>query len=362
MNKTEHLETYRLTVTTRAPLFIGSGKSCAKTDYVLSTDGTEVLFLDQQKLFRVLAERDLADRYESFILSGGTDMRRFLTETCRLPWSEAERLAQYRVRSKDALDQRHSLKNIQLFCRDGLGRPYVPGSSIKGALRTAFLFDKIDSDNRKDPKPNMLTDKRSAVNEAKYVNTLHYVNDRKDKTRGDMVSSIFRGIQISDSMPIDQKNMMLSDKIDVLPDRTENKLNVCRECVCPNSEIVFVLTLDRSVVGNAVTPQSLLNSLKNFIEYYADNYLYAWYDDVPSKDRTHYILLGGGAGFFSKTLIYPLYGEDAVALVQDFMANAFKRHGHGRDQERYGISPHTMKYARYKDQLYPMGLCEVSIE
>lgn len=362
MNKTEHLETYRLTVTTRAPLFIGSGKSCAKTDYVLSPDRTEVLFLDQQKLFCVLANGNLADRYESFILNGGTDMYRFLTEKCRLPWKEVEQLAQYRVRSKDALDQRHSLKNIQLCNRDGFGRPYVPGSSIKGAFRTAFLFDKIYADNQKEPKPNELTDKKSAVNEAKYINTLKYVNDRKDITRGKMVSSIFRGIQISDSMPIDQKNMMLSDKIDVLPDRTENKLNVCRECVCPNTEIVFALTLDRSVVGNAVTLQSLLNALKNFIEYYADKYLHAWDDDIPSKDRNHYILLGGGVGFFSKTLTYPLYGDDAVTLVREFMANAFKRHGHGRDLERYGISPHTMKYTRYKDQLYQMGLCEVSIE
>lgn len=363
MNKNGHLETYKLTVTTRAPLFIGSGKACAKTDYVLSPDNAKILRLDQRKLFALLANGGLADKYETFILNRGTDMRSFLMQTCGLTWPEVEKLALYSVHSRDALDERHSLKNILLFNRDASDRPFIPGSSIKGALRTAYLYGKISSDGGKAAEPfgGKLT-KWSTVNEAKYINTLQYANDSKGKTRGDMVSSIFRGVMISDSLPIDQTCMMLTDKIDIKPDGTQKKLNVCRECVKPDTDVTFMLTLDRSVVGNAVTPVVLLDALNRFAGYYIDTYFTKWKIDIPFNDADHFMLLGGGAGFFSKTLAYPLYGSNAGKLVQDFMTDSFRKHKHEEDMGRWRISPHTMKYAAYNGRLYLMGLCEVNLE
>lgn len=369
MSGNGHLDTYELKIVTKAPLFIGSGKTCAKTDYVLSPNESDIIRLNQDRLFRLLAEKDLADSYEEFILSGGTDMYRFLTENCRIPWREVEKLAQYRVKAGDALDRRHSLKNIQIFCRDGEGNAYVPGSSLKGAIRTAYLFDRIIADE----KTPVASDARERlkdcrINEAKYVNTLRYANDKKNKTRGDMVSSILQGVRISDSLPIDHSRMMLADKTDALPDGTDHKLNVCRECVRPGTEILFALTLDRSVAGDSITAESLMNAINQFTWYYMDRYLYDGDQErfIPPERMAdvsweNAILLGGGAGFFSKTLAYPYFGDRAGEMVQDYLASVFRRHGHERDLNRYGISPRTMKYARYEGKLYPMGLCEVSI-
>ncbi len=42
------------------------------------------------------------------------------------------------------------------------------------------------------------------------------------------------------------------------------------------------------------------------------------------------------------------------------MTQMFHKHGHECDIE-IGVSPHTMKYARFRDQFYPYGYCEVSI-
>ena len=42
------------------------------------------------------------------------------------------------------------------------------------------------------------------------------------------------------------------------------------------------------------------------------------------------------------------------------MTQMFHKHGHEHDIEK-GVSPHTMKYARFRDQFYPYGYCEVSI-
>ena len=43
------------------------------------------------------------------------------------------------------------------------------------------------------------------------------------------------------------------------------------------------------------------------------------------------------------------------------MSEQFRRHGHDKDISKHGISPHMMKYGRYQGQLYPYGVCEVSI-
>ena len=47
------------------------------------------------------------------------------------------------------------------------------------------------------------------------------------------------------------------------------------------------------------------------------------------------------------------------ALIAD-IHKMFRNHKHERDAEN-GISPHTMKYARFRGRLYPYGYCGVSI-
>ena len=71
--------------------------------------------------------------------------------------------------------------------------------------------------------------------------------------------------------------------------------------------------------------------------------------------------LGGGSGFFAKSLSYPYLGEkEGLRWTAEQMAQMFHRHKHERDAEK-GISPHTMKYARFRGRLYPYGHCGVSI-
>lgn len=75
------------------------------------------------------------------------------------------------------------------------------------------------------------------------------------------------------------------------------------------------------------------------------------------------LFLGGGAGFFTKSLVYPYCREKAaLEWTSDYLdyASAFKNR-QGNDRER-GISPHTMKYGKYKNNPYLFGPCEVKIQ
>ena len=90
------------------------------------------------------------------------------------------------------------------------GRVYVPGSSVKGALRTAILTDWILSDNS---PHSAFGDTRKGFPEGTYLHTLKLKKDRNGAVLDDAVNSILRGLSISDSLPVSDTCMILAGKI-----------------------------------------------------------------------------------------------------------------------------------------------------
>ena len=76
------------------------------------------------------------------------------------------------------------------------------------------------------------------------------------------------------------------------------------------------------------------------------------------------LILGGGAGYVSKTVTYNLYPEreQALALAGRIMVKQFPRHGHAKDAAVHKAAPHTLKTTMYKGQYYQMGRCELILE
>ena len=367
MTELEHLQVYDLVLTTLAPLYVGSGQRYTKKEYLYRAQSSEVSFLDRQKFFDFLARRNLVDAYEQFMLGPDSNLYLFLTKDCGLLWSEIEPFIRCRVFAADALDGEHSLKEILAFQRDAWGRVFVPGSSVKGALRTAWLLNEILE--TKDG-PHWLPDGTSGRNaisfpEEKYINRLR-LDEKNPKSA---VNSLFRGIMISDSGAIPDTSLMLADKLDAMPDGGTHSLNLCRECAAPGTKLRFRLTLDQSVLQGRISAGSLLQAVSRFDEYYRRTYLSAFTPPPGTQAMPHtpYLVLGGGSGFFAKSLAYPYLGrEEGLTWTARQMKRMFPNRGkrnphHEKDQREYGISPHTMKYTRYRQKLYHFGLCEVAI-
>ena len=101
------LEVFDLTLTAKAPVFIGSGKSYVKKEYVFLTPRfarvscDEVMLLDETKFFHLLLERKLEDKYTQFMLGAQTDLYRFLTAECCLSLND---IRAARERSAPAAD------------------------------------------------------------------------------------------------------------------------------------------------------------------------------------------------------------------------------------------------------------------
>lgn len=351
---------FDLILTAWSPLFIGNGNRYTKKEYLHNRLNGKVSFFDTQKFFSFLVERNLVEKYTQFMLSGQPSLWEFLTRDCRIPDTDLKPLTRYQVAVGDALDASHSLKEIHAFQRDAYGRAYVPGSSVKGALRTAWLLDAVLDDragNHTLPPPSK--NKKVAFPEEDYVNLLRL----SQKQRSDAVNSIFRGIQISDSQPIPDKQMMLAGKIDSSTDGGTHSINLCRECVAPSTHIRFRLTLDQSILKGRITKETLEHAIQRYDAYYQQTYGRKFTPPAGSVSlpRQPYLILGGGAGFFSKSLAYPYLGEErGLHWTADQMTQMFRGHKHERDAEN-GISPHTMKYARFNGRFYPYGYCGVSI-
>lgn len=201
MRELEQLQQYELILTVRSPLFVGSGQSYQRTEYIYNRRSNRVSVLHRNRFIHFLAENDLADSYERFILGGSTNLHSFLRQECGLDEAGIRALCVYDLPAGDALDAEHSLKNIQAFMRDNAFRPYVLGSSVKGALRTVLLYQAMQEQGILGTRNWRDYSKEDGIPEREYLNTLRFARDSKGKTRLDAVSSLLRRGQCHQSVP-----------------------------------------------------------------------------------------------------------------------------------------------------------------
>ena len=367
MIKTGHLSVYDLVLKTRSPLYIGSGNACAKTDYLFDPRTATVSMIDPEALFSWLYKRRLADSYERFVLSGDTRLYDYLKRSGMTP-QELNEVCRYRINAADALDDSHSLKELHTFIRDSRHRAYIPGSSIKGALRTVILSWLI-ANGKKGTWPDSTRKNENARQmqklEGQYLHTLNLKRDRSGSVVNDPVNSILRGLSISDSEPIADSDLILVGKIDVNEAGEYKKLPLCRECVRPGTEIKFKLTLDHSALPAEYSVETIMQMISSFDSFYQRTYLSRFTPPVNSHPVSYQncLIIGGGSGFFSKSLAYPYLGlHEGMRFTEKTMSEQFRRHGHDKDISKHGISPHMMKYGKYESALYPYGVCGVTIE
>lgn len=362
---------FKVRLETRAPLFIGSGLVYKKKEFIHNPRNNVVIVIDHNKLMEWLISKnnpELIDMYEKFMM--GNDrlyLENFLgLKEIKDVMKEQQGLFLYRTDAGAAINITGTLSDIQVFMRDPYNRPYVPGSSLKGALRTVILTKMIRDDKRPLPLPDDISRKYSANN-----TEIHYLHRlTRHKNSANALNSIMSGLSVSDSLPIPQESMMLAKKIDRFRDGTDNpnQLNVVRECVKPGVEIAFSLTLDPSICG-PITEDFLRDAIREYGDYYKKTFCdkFPLPDNADQENFDDCILLGGGNGYFSKNIVYP--GRDwqtALKRVSEMMSRKFRRHKHEKDIA-IGVSPRTIKYTQAKNQngavrSYQFGVCRFSMD
>lgn len=369
----EFLKTCRVELQTRSPLFIGDGRKLGKKEYFRRGDFLYVP--DMQKMAQGLSKKRLLSDYEDYVLGDQReDLRRWL-ESKGVFWKEMESWTAYKMNTGDIASGR-KLSMLDTFIKDPYGCPYIPGSSLKGALRTILLVYMIHKErDRFEQSRRTIREKAVSSNDnRKYylksetqrleAEAFHRLNRLAEKPDDfyNAVNDIMSGIRISDSAPLHTEDLVMCEKMDMSTGGQFKMPVVARECIQPGTKVEFTLTLDECF------PYSV-EQITEAIKLFATDYLNCFYKFFYKKNpdlqppRVNYIWLGGGVGYVSKTVVYNLLNrEDRLNTVAKIMQKTVRdtRHGHDHDEEK-GVSPHMLKCTKYKGKFYELGQCALKI-
>jgi CRISPR-associated protein Csm5 len=135
MKKPEELkQTKRLFLNVLAPIHIGTREGVLRPmDYIIHDK--HVYIVDENKLGEYLLERGLLPRLLDTLEHGPLNLAKFLKEAGASPGELAPRLARLAIPGGDS-----TMQEFRPLIRDGQGLVYLPGTAIKGVIRTAILY------------------------------------------------------------------------------------------------------------------------------------------------------------------------------------------------------------------------------
>lgn len=313
-----------------SPLHIGCDQVYEPMSFILDEEKGEIVAFDP---FSFISEMDPKDKQEfSRICSQGTissilEVYRFLRgrkaegkhvdvcpgflshfeKTVSIPLDDTKRI-------KNELN-RFEIKRTAFNSLDE--RPYIPGSSIKGALRTAYLNEKASS-----MKIGSTYSGKSAAK-----------NLEKDLLNGGSFDTDpFRMVKVSDFRPIGEMKTQIMYAVNKKKASSEYKasgLSQILEVIKPGAEFEGWITVDSPQKGAGInTPASLEDLLRSCGRFYSSQ-----------KDREDKELRGIGV----KTGIYP-EDQNKAALIrmgQHSGAECVTIEGH---REIKIMRPRTKKY------------------
>lgn len=200
------MPSYHMTLTMLSPVHIGTGEEIDPTQYVIQQDKNGHIFFYAIDFPRFLADLDDRgrDEFNKAVDQGGTVyLRKFVASrfkpSCHVRWT-----ANANPELLDAYNRGLTSDSSQLIVhpttRDAAtGRAYLPGSSIKGAIRTAWVSAKaavysggenLERIGDRDFEPEVLG----------------YMDRSRGGRRGEIRADPFRALQVGDAMLCEASN------------------------------------------------------------------------------------------------------------------------------------------------------------
>ena len=376
MTKLGHLSQYNVTLTVESPVFIGSGENIGKKEYAYVAKENAVYILDLERVVSFFEKKGLMQKYQDFLLDEKSRNIANFFDKNRIHSQEYKEIAKYKIDGAGEAIQKNHLREIQLMIKDGQGTPYIPGSSLKGAFRTALLVEMLEGNKtldrvklyqewKEEIQGGVRAIRRMAGNtrkiEAQYLHSLRLENTKI----GDAVNSSLRGVSVSDSTPIPLQQLMLVQKIDSSVVGKEQVLPISRECIRPGTQASFTITIDNTMAQKTgITLERLLGAIclhqRQQQEYFYGRFRGNEQQEVPEDALVFW--LGGGVGFANKTIVHPALGsKNTLAFNGELLNDLFPNGNHQKDQE-IGVSPHMQKLAKYQGKLYRMGQCRLEVQ
>lgn len=378
--KWEH-KTYELTCI--SPIHIGNGELLKQYEYIFTKDRNQqrVYFLDKAKWMAFLVRHDLIDDYAQSVFSGKMNL---------YGWLQSQRIGSLSAIIREVCNasadvylvregqQRVNDISRQVKTPDGV--PYIPGSTLKGAIRSAILFHDI----RQHPEAYLpfwnrikaameARNRRQMRDLAQNIERQAFTRLKQQKNRPDnALQSVMKGLAVSDAMLVGhERDTVILQKYDVSAIRGEglngHPLALFRECIPTGRKFRFSMTLDKDIarlIG--------ITSLDDVWQWVRDYLAFGLaqergvfghaYKGKFEESKLADIRLGGGTGFLSKTVYYALAPQkDGQSVLAEFFDKVlFTRNGgHHHKTKDDRLTPRTLKLARADNDCQILGLAAV---
>lgn len=389
--RTGDLDCRAYDLVTVAPVHVGSGEIRRVNEYLYDRASGMAYFLDEARWVSFLGRRQLMEPFLAYIEESSRQLgQRRESFRGKNLWDwlraqgvqkrEMEALAVRRARAeRSVISEKGSLNDVHLQMALSDGRPYVPGSTIKGALRTGILYRMIQQEPerfrgfwqeicREAESRDRLRDKErtwQGIERRLETQALHTLRvDRKKPA--EMVNSALRGLRVSDAAVAKRETETLLLQKPTKSNRqgkTSKTPPLFRECIPPGRRLHFTLTADFSMLCTlgitsfedifqglrAYTAQALALLEEEFPKYRPQ------FDEAREAD----CLLGGGTGFLSKTLVYALARDarEARNFTARYLDEKFWNPSHHHMQYDGKLSPRTLKLVATAQEEWLLGLC-----
>ena len=292
--KTEY-RTFQFSLLAMAPIHIGSGEKYTSREFIY--ENHRYYFPDMGKFYNRMIETGLDRKFEQFLQETKPSARNnrlisFLNDN-RISersfggYSIAETGLETEKNNQNP--RSGSINEVAKFMRDAFGKPYIPGSSLKGAIRTILMNTNPDWNNKnavdfhgRSPKEN----KKMIPWGAK---------------KGQEFNDLFHAIRVSDSEPFNNEQIILVQKWDYsAKSLTAKPLPLYREAIAPLTKINFTITTTTKEAGILI--EELGKSAQAFYKEYKDFFLSDFPENKIQPNLQYPIYLGAGSGAWTKTL------------------------------------------------------------
>lgn len=383
-NRIDHAQ---LSLTIVSPTNIGGPENLTTKDYMYNYDAGEVYLLNNYEWFRFLAQLNKLAEFEEYMQD---EMVRPNGRTM-YDWAKnaigASQLTKDTLRSaigsimKSSIynkGRKNSLNDITPQIRGANGDVYIPGSSIKGVIDSAIISHMLR--NNKAFRSNVQRELRKVLDVYKRKNArslfkdifkmvnlailkhIHVLTNNEGKPFKGILASAFRGISISDAMPMDViKTEVLKKEDSCIDEDGIHDISVHRECILPNQQFSFTLTLD-----TAMTKEIGITSIDQVLDILQEDF-----------DATHKLLaskfkkvspsvfkaldsanayIGSNTGFIQKTIIMAAFTDDektGIDIIRAILDVNFQKAKH--DSKDKFMAPRAIKLVKWNGNYYEMG-------
>lgn len=361
-----YLKTYKIVLETIGPVHIGSGRKIGKKEFIYDPAEKKAYIPNMPKMYDFFIKHKLTDKFEDYMLNDRRDFLSWLKSNgVTKPYYE--KWTDYKIKCDASTFKNGREKEISTFVKDPYGNPYIPGSSLKGAIRTAVLGAFILGNK------NAFSDIERAVANAEIKGRSAFMRETKDlevkcfnllkknDIKSNAVNDIMSGVIISDSKPLSTEDIILCPKVDVNIEGKEKTPGMVRECIKPGTKIEFDMTIDTSCFK--YSGKSIIKCINIFLKSCNDMF-YSKFKIAPVYSKG-VVYLGGGSGFMSKTVIHQLLKDNPKRLEtvgRFFERTTPKAHKHFLDAKEHKVSPHTVKMTNCGNKKYHFGACSITIE